>query len=52
MKNRKYILFGSVIVLVLLVGVLLGRFLTLRSALFNEDGKVEINQSVRFVWKN
>lgn len=44
MKNRKYILLGSVIILALLSGILLGRFFTLRSALFNEDGKVEITK--------
>lgn len=44
MKNRKYILFGSVIALALISGMLLGRFFTLRSALFNEDGKVEITK--------
>lgn len=44
MKNRKYILFGSIIVLALVSGILLGRFFTLRSALFNEDGKVKITK--------
>lgn len=44
MKNKKYILFGSVIILTLLSGILLGRFFTLRSALFNEDGQVSVSK--------
>jgi len=46
MKNRKYILFGLVIILTLLSGVLLGRFFTLRSALLNENGNVSISKVI------
>ncbi|HQF57214.1 MAG TPA: S41 family peptidase [Candidatus Magasanikbacteria bacterium] len=44
MKSRKYILFGLVMILVLLSGIILGRFLTLRSALLNENGQVSISK--------